>query len=101
MSEWITLEQIDQARDVVAGKIHIQPKIGLILGSGLGELAEQVENSDVIPYNQLPHWPQPTIQGHKGRLVVGTLEKQPILVMQGARTIMKVRPWGKVLFLFG
>ena len=98
MSEWITLEQIDQARDVVAGKIHIQPKIGLILGSGLGELAEQVENADVIPYNQLPHWPQPTIQGHKGRLVVGTLEKQPILVMQGRTHYYEGPTMGQITF---
>lgn len=83
MSEWISLEQIDQTRDIVAGKIHTQPKIGLILGSGLGGLAEMVENADVIPYNILPNWPVPTIQGHSGRLVVGQLEKQPILVMQG------------------
>lgn len=83
MSEWITLEQIDQTRDVIAGRIHTLPKIGLILGSGLGGLAEMVENADVIPYHELPNWPVPTIQGHSGRLVIGQLEKQPILVMQG------------------
>jgi len=83
LSEWITLEQIDQTRDIIAGKIHTQPKIGLILGSGLGGLAEMVENADVIPYNVLPNWPVPTIQGHSGRLVVGQLEKRPIMVMQG------------------
>ena len=83
MSEWITLEQIDHTRDIIAGKIHSQPKIGLILGSGLGGLAEMVEDADVIPYNVLPNWPVPTIQGHSGRLVVGQLEKQPIMVMQG------------------
>ena len=81
MSEWITLEQIDQTRDVIAGKIHIQPKVGLILGSGLGDLADLVENADVIPYNELPNWPQPTIQGHKGRLVVGNLDRQPICLL--------------------
>lgn len=83
MSEWITLEQIDHTRDIIAEKIHAQPKIGLILGSGLGTLAEMVEDADVIPYNLLPHWPVPTIQGHSGRLVVGHLEQKPILVMQG------------------
>ncbi len=83
MSEWITLEQIDRTRDIIAGKIHTQPKIGLILGSGLGDLAEMVENADVIPYSDLPLWPVPTVQGHSGRLVIGQLEKQPVLVMQG------------------
>ena len=98
MSEWITLEQIDQARDVVAGRIHTQPKIGLILGSGLGDLAEQVENADVIPYTQLPNWPQPTIQGHKGRLVVGRLENQPILVMQGRTHYYEGPTMGQITF---
>lgn len=83
MSEWISLEQIDQTRDIITGKIHLQPKIGLILGSGLGGLAEMVEDADVIPYDVLPNWPVPTIQGHSGRLVVGQLEEQPIMVMQG------------------
>lgn len=98
MSEWITLEQIDQTRDVVAGKIHLQPKIGLILGSGLGDLAEKVENADVIPYDQLPHWPQPTIQGHKGRLVVGKLENQSILVMQGRTHYYEGPTMGQITF---
>lgn len=83
MSEWITLEQIDQTRDIIAGKIHSQPKIGIILGSGLGGLAEMVEDADVIPYNVLQNWPLPTIPGHSGRLVAGQLEKQSIIVMQG------------------
>jgi purine-nucleoside phosphorylase len=98
MSEWITLEQIDQTRDVIAGKIHIQPKVGLILGSGLGDLADLVENADVIPYNELPNWPQPTIQGHKGRLVVGNLDRQPILVMQGRTHYYEGPSMGQVTF---
>lgn len=83
MSEWITLDQIDQTRDIIAGQIHTQPKIGLILGSGLGGLAEMVENADIIPYSSLPLWPVPTVLGHSGRLVIGELEKKPVLVMQG------------------
>ena len=98
MSEWITLEQIDKTRDIVAEKIHTQPKIGLILGSGLGDLADKVENADVIPYDQLPLWPLPTIQGHKGRLVVGKLENQPILVMQGRAHYYEGPSMGQITF---
>jgi purine-nucleoside phosphorylase len=68
---------------MIRAKVKISPKIGLILGSGLGEMANQVEDPVVIPYRELLNWPVPTIQGHSGRLVAGPLERQPVLVMQG------------------
>lgn len=98
MSEWITLEQIDHTRDVIANRIHTKPEIGLVLGSGLGNLADLVENADVIPYNELPDWPLPTIQGHKGRLVVGTLDNRPVLVMQGRTHYYEGPTMGQVTF---
>jgi purine-nucleoside phosphorylase len=60
-----------------------QPKIGLILGSGLGLLADEVQNPVVVPYSEIPHFPVSTVAGHAGRLVIGTLEDKPVLVMQG------------------
>ncbi|NDJ77653.1 MAG: purine-nucleoside phosphorylase [Chloroflexi bacterium] len=59
------------------------PTIGLILGSGLGPLVDQIENSEVIPYDALPNWPSSTVLGHAGRLVIGELEGQTVLAMQG------------------
>jgi purine-nucleoside phosphorylase len=59
------------------------PKIGLILGSGLSSLADRIERPVFIPFDQLPHWPISTVQGHEGRLVVGFLEGQPVMAMQG------------------
>ncbi len=64
-------------------KTSHQPTIGLVLGSGLGSLADAVESADVIPYETIPLWPQSTVKGHAGRLVIGQLEGQTILVMQG------------------
>jgi len=64
-------------------KTKYQPTIGLVLGSGLGSLADAVEAADVIPYESIPRWPQSTVQGHAGRLVIGQLEGQTVLVMQG------------------
>lgn len=98
MSEWITLEQIDHTRDVIANRIHTKPEIGLVLGSGLGNLADLVENADVISYNELPDWPLPTIQGHKGRLVVGILDNRPVLVMQGRTHYYEGPTMGQVTF---
>lgn len=83
MSEFIELSQIDEAAQVVRGRIDINPRVGMILGSGLGSLAEAVEGAVIIPYGEIPSWPVSTVQGHQGRLVVGSLENQDVLIMQG------------------
>lgn len=83
MKPYITLEQIDKAAEAVRARITIQPKIGLILGSGLNDLAASVEDAIFVPYPELPDWPVSTVIGHSGQLVVGQLEGQPVLVMQG------------------
>lgn len=83
MSEFINLAMIDEAVVAIHSKTKHQPKIGMILGSGLGDLAESVNPADYIPFGEIPNWPVSTIQGHKGRLVIGTLENKPVLIMQG------------------
>ncbi len=79
----MTMQTIDRVAAAVRSKTEIQPRIGLILGTGLGNLAEAVTDPVFLPYADLPEWPVSTIEGHVGRLVVGRLEGQPILVMQG------------------
>jgi len=83
MSMIVTLEQIDAAAELVRSRARVQPKVGLVLGSGLGGLADSIEDPVVIPYEEIPHWPVSTVEGHSGRLVIGSLEGQPVLVMQG------------------
>jgi len=83
MTPYITIEQIDQAADAVRTRTSYHPRVGLILGSGLNELADSVQKADIIPYADLPNWPISTVQGHAGRLVIGELEGQIVLVMQG------------------
>ena len=83
MSIFVTLEQIDEAVDAIQRRTSYRPRVGLILGSGLNSLADSVQNPDIIPYGELPNWPVSTVQGHAGRLVIGELEGQPALVMQG------------------
>lgn len=83
MNTYVTLEQIDQAADAIRARIASRPRVGIILGSGLNDLAESVQKADVIPYADLPHWPRSTVQGHAGRLVIGDLEGQTVFVMQG------------------
>lgn len=83
MSEYVTIQQIDQAAQVIRERAPGKPKIGIILGSGLGSFAEDVERPMVIPFTEIPNWPTSTVEGHHGRLVIGDLERQPVLVMQG------------------
>ena len=83
MSEPIMLAEIDRLVDIIRARTSHQPEIGMILGSGLGSLADLVENRDIIPYQELPSWPVSTIQGHQGRLVCGLLEEKPVVIMQG------------------
>ena len=59
------------------------PQVAMILGSGLGELGDQVESPVHIPYEDIPHFCRSTVQGHRGRRVFGSLEGKPVAVMQG------------------
>lgn len=61
----------------------IQPEIGLVLGSGLGVLADELDERVVIPYDDIPGWPTATVEGHSGNLVLGTLEGVPVVTQQG------------------
>lgn len=83
MSDYFSLSQFDETARAVKARIGQPPAFGLILGSGLGGLADAVERAVHIPYPELPHWPTSTVQGHSGQLVAGHLEGQPVLVMQG------------------
>ena len=98
MDSFVTLAMIDQAADFVRQKITISPKVGLILGSGLGGLAEAVQSAKVIDYATIPHWPTPTIEGHAGRLLAGDLFGVPSLVMQGRVHFYEGYPMDQVTF---
>jgi len=83
MKEYFSIEEIDQVAEVICKKTAHQPKVGLILGSGLGGLADLVEQADSIPYTEIPSWPRSTVEGHQGRLVIGLLHGCPVIVLQG------------------
>lgn len=78
-----TMSDYQSAVDVIRQRITMTPKIGLVLGSGLGGLANAVEDAVHIPYEDIPGWPASTVHGHSGQLVVGTLEGKPVIVQQG------------------
>lgn len=76
-------QDYDRAAAQIRSVTDQQPVVGLVLGSGLGTLADLVEETVVIPYEDIPGWPQSTVEGHHGRLVLGLLEGQRVLVQQG------------------
>lgn len=74
---------MEEARAAIAARTDVKPKVGLILGSGLGSLADEIEGSSQIPYEEIPHFSVSTVEGHAGRLVLGTLSGAPVAAMQG------------------
>ncbi len=83
MSEQFTLDQYNEAADFIGSHTRHQPSIGLVLGSGLGPSADQIEGADIIPYAEIPHFPVSTVVGHAGRLVIGKLAGATVCAMQG------------------
>jgi len=96
MSEFLTYHEIDAATDAVRDRITTTPEIALILGSGLGELADSIENPTIIPTHEIPFWPVSTVPGHKGRLVIGELEGKQVLVLQGRTHYYEGHPVSKI-----
>ena len=96
MSEYLSYQEIDAATSAVRARLSIIPEIALILGSGLGELADSVENASIIPTNEIPFWPVSTVPGHKGRLVIGKLEGKQVLVLQGRTHFYEGHPISKI-----
>jgi len=78
-----TIDDMDKIADEIRSRVSPQPKIGMILGSGLGQLSELIEDPTIVPYHDLPGWPISTVEGHAGELVIGSLEGQEVLVMNG------------------
>ncbi len=78
-----SLEQIDAIVAAIQHKIDVQPKIGLVLGSGLGAVADAVDSPTEISTDELEGWPAPTVEGHAGKLIIGELEGQNVCVVDG------------------
>lgn len=76
-------ELVFGAAAAVRERIGLSPRVGLILGTGLGQLAEAIEAEAVVPYDEIPGFPLSTVESHHGRLIAGHLEGLPVLAMQG------------------
>ena len=77
------LQQIKESANFIKDTTKFNPEIGIILGTGLGGLVSEIEIEFSIPYNEIPHFPLSTVEGHSGRLILGTLGGKKVIAMQG------------------
>jgi purine-nucleoside phosphorylase len=91
-------EKTAAAAEYIRSRISVAPKLAIILGSGLGPFAYHVENQVAIPFTDIPNFPKPTVVGHSGLLVIGTLHGIPLVVMQGRVHYYEGYPASEVVF---
>lgn len=77
------LRRIRTASEAIRARTKIEPRLAVILGTGLGALADEIQAETVIPYEEIPDFPVPTVESHSGRLLLGHLSGQPVVAMQG------------------
>ena len=91
-------ERYSQAADYLKSKIPFQPEVGIILGSGLGGLADRIEDPIAVPYHEVPHMAVSTAPGHKGRFIAGRIAGVPVICMQGRLHCYEGYPMRDVVF---
>lgn len=91
-------DRAEEAAAVVRQQTRHRPRVGLVLGSGLGAFAEELTNAVVIPYREIPHFPQPTAVGHQGRLFIGLCQGTAAAVLQGRVHFYEGYPLRDVIF---
>ncbi|MBO9729477.1 MAG: purine-nucleoside phosphorylase [Chitinophaga sp.] len=79
----LLLQQITAATAYLQTFSFEQPRVGVVLGTGLGELVNHINITHTIPYHQIPHFPESTVESHKGNLILGHIGSTPIIAMQG------------------
>lgn len=92
------INKIKESINYIVSKTDYLPKVGLILGSGLGSLAEEIKNPVIISYEDIPNFPKSTVEGHAGQLVIGELSGKIVVAMQGRFHYYEGYPLQEVIF---
>ena len=77
------LRQVGESVGFLRSRADIQPQVGIVLGTGLGGLADRIQAAAMIPYEEIPHFPVSTVTSHMGRMIFGYLGGKPVVAMQG------------------
>ncbi|MCP4167629.1 MAG: purine-nucleoside phosphorylase [Chloroflexi bacterium] len=83
MNQQFSRQDYNDSAAAIGQQTRHLPKVALVLGSGFSDLADAIEDADILPYETIPNFPHSSVEGHQGRLVVGSLEGQSVLAMQG------------------
>src|SRR3989338_4355842 len=97
-SQPLEYQRIRRAVELIQEKSSVSPRVGLILGSGLGQVADGITNPVVIPYSDIPGFHGTSVEGHAGRLILGGFEGVPIVVLQGRFHLYEGCPMDDVVF---
>ncbi len=92
------MKMYQEAADFLLKRLPYKAKIGIILGSGLGELGNQIEEATIVPYSEIPNFAHSTAIGHKGNLICGKLGGVPVIAMQGRFHYYEGYPMERVTF---
>jgi purine-nucleoside phosphorylase len=95
LDEW---QQLDEAADALRRQGIVAPRVGVVLGSGLGHFADEIEHPLVIPYAEIPHMPMVTVKGHGGRLVCGEVGQAQVVCLQGRVHLYEGHAQRRVVF---
>ena len=99
MTDEALLGRLDAAAALIRGKRDVRPSVGLVLGSGLGAFAQRLKNRVAVPYEDIPHFPVPSgVVGHAGELVLGDVDRTPVVVLSGRVHFYEGRPMTDVVF---
>ncbi len=90
--------KVSEAVDYIRKKINVIPDAGIVLGTGLGGLAEEIKNPVIIPYEEIPHFPSSTVEGHAGELITGVLNNRNVIAMKGRFHFYEGYPLQDVIF---
>ena len=77
------LEEIEESYRSIAKRVKVKPRVGMVLGTGLGKLADRVAIRESLSYEDIPHFPVSTVEGHAGRLIFGRLAGKNVVILQG------------------
>lgn len=91
-------EKLGKAAEYIRSKKVSKPKIGIVLGSGLGVFVDQIDNKVIIPYNEIPYFKKTTVEGHEGRLILGTVKGVEVAALQGRIHAYEGLPMDEVVF---
>lgn len=92
------IAQVKEGAAYIEERTRVVPRLGIVLGSGLGALAERVQEPVVLPFGEIPHFHGSTVEGHCGRLVTGMLQGRPVVVLQGRLHYYEGLSLGEVVF---